>query len=321
MGEYTVEGIVLLDSISVVRKRPAMYVGDTSNGEGLHRLLWELVDEAVNEHVNGAASRIAIALEDEWVTVDDDGRGLAAVEESFTCLSAWHRTSVVGMGYTVVNALSRVLEVETHRDGRRYRMAFECGRPTTGLVDLGKTSRVGTRVRFTPDFDLFERRPWNLEQIRQRLWELACLTPGLAIVCNGEALRAPQGLAAWVNALRDLDSARPTMHVHGEHDGIRVEVALHLEGTGRHMGWANRHATPDGTHIDGFWTGVRDVFAPEMTRESARELFGPRVTAAVHVTLDEPRFATQTLERLDSPEAATAVAHVMRTHLLEASNG
>lgn len=336
MDEYTTESIVSLDSIAAVRKRPGMYVGDTSNGDGLHRILWELVDEALDEHVVGAAARVSVAIEDDCVVVSDDGRGLpvgrmpdsdtSALEVIFTTLSAWHRMggrqvdferrSLFGMGYTVVNALSRALEVETHSDGRGYRMAFERGRPTTGLVDLGETSRVGTRVRIIPDFDLFEPVPWDHPRIRRRLWDLACLTPGVAVVLNGEVFRAPQGLAAWVNAHREVESERPTVHLYGNHEGVRVEVALRwVEENGSQMAWANRHATPYGTHIHGFWTGVRDVFAPEMTPQTARELLSPRLVAAVHVTLDDPRFATQTLQRLDTPEAATAVAHVLRNQL------
>jgi len=332
LDEYTAESIVLLDSIAAIRKRPGMYVGDTLDGSGLHRMLWQLLNVCVLEHLVGAATFVSVTVEDETVVVSHNGRGLpvtpipghdvSALEAIFTWLSAWKpetgqvtlvNLSLLGTGFVVVNALSRSLEVETHTEGRRVRLAFERGRPTADLVDHGETSRTGSRIRFTPDFDLFERLPWDIAQIRERLWDLACLTPGLAFICNGEVLEAPGGLATWVG--------QPAVHLTGEHDGVHVEIALRpTETEGRQMGWANRHPTPRGAHIQGLWLGLRDVLAADIAPESIRELLGPGLLAGVHVTLEEPQFATQTLERLDTPQAATAVAHVLRTQLPDVCN-
>ena len=333
MDEYTAESIVLLDSIAAVRKRPGMYVGDTSDGAGLRVLLWELLGNCVDEHLAGRASKARVIIEDRFVTVEDDGPGIpvepvrggeSALEHVFTKLRASGGNkhphvhigeSLLGLGCVIANALSRTLEVETTRDGRRYRMAFERGRPVVGVTDLGPTERVGTWIRFEPDSEIFGTLRWDLPLVRERMFDVACLNPGLLLDFNGEALHAPEGLAHWVR-MHSSDPTVDPIHLRGEHDGIRVEVALQwVDGDGVIMAWASHFRTLEGSHVRGFWEGLAEVLAPGLTVEAARERLEPGLVAAFHADIEDPRFGSPTRDRLDTPEAATAVTHVLRSQL------
>ena len=337
MNEYTTESIVLLDGIAAIRKRPGMYVGDTSDGTGMRQVLWELVGNGVDEHLAGRASRVRISIEDRVVTVEDDGPGIpidavpgtgkTALEIVFSELRASGGDkhphvhigeSLRGLGCVIANALSKSLEVETIRAGRRYRMTFARGRALTSLVDLGETDRVGTRVRFEPDPQIFPAVHWDLPMIHERLWDVACLNPALALVLNGESMRAPEGLVSWIRARSSAPPLHPTIHLHGEHEGIAVEVAMHwVDGDGIITAWASQFRTMEGSHVRGFWAGLHEALAPELSPEAARECLQPGLVAAIHADIEDPRYGSPTRDRLETPEAATAVTDLLRTGLRE----
>ena len=227
--------------------------------------------------------------------------------------------SLHGVGCVVASALSERLEVETTRAGRRYRMAFERGRTVGALTDLGATDRMGTRIRFEPDSEVFDPLHWDLPLIRERLFDLACLNPGLAVVLNGETMRAPDGLAQWVRKHSNAPAIHPTIHLRGEHEGIRVEIALRwVDGSGGVTAWASHFRTQRGSHVRGFWAGLTEVLAPALSAEVAREYLEPGLVAAIHADIEDPRFGDPTRDRLETPEAATAIMHVLRTQLPEA---
>lgn len=333
MTEYSADSIQILDGVEAVRTRPGMYVGNTEHG-GLLELLWGVVGNAIDQHLIGRASTVRVSIEDSVVTVDDDGvgiavelvRGVPAIQTVFSTLRCGGRhdrgvvgvgASIGGAGLAVVSALSDRLEVQTTRAGRRHRQAYTRGRPTTAVEDLGPAERVGTRVRFTPDPVIFAWTQWDLTSVRRRLWELACLTPGLALVFNGETLRAPDGLAAWVRAR----AGRPWLQtsliaLDAKRDGVRTELALTWTGgAGVVSGWANRRCTEAGSHIDGFWSGLAWALAPGVSAEAAREVLAPGLVAAVQVELPEPTFRGATRGRLEAAEAAADVARLLVNEL------
>lgn len=334
MADYSADSIQLLEGVEAIRRRPGMYVGDTRDGGGLRVLLWEVVGNCVDEHLAGRATGVRVNIEDQLVTVEDDGpgipidvvpdRGKTAIEIIFTELRASSGPkhphvhigeSLRGLGCIVASALSKRLEVETTRDGRRYRMVFERGRVVGELADLGETDRIGTWIRFEPDPEIFESVHWDLPLIRDRLFDLACLDAGLVVVLNGETMQAPDGLAHWVRTHSGAPAIDP-IHLRGEHDGIRVEIAMRwIDGEGVIAAWASHFRTLEGSHVHGFWEGLAEVLTPGLMIEAAREHLEPGLVAAFHADIEDPRFGSPTRSRLDTPEAATAVTHVLRSQL------
>ncbi|NLX71335.1 MAG: DNA topoisomerase (ATP-hydrolyzing) subunit B [Clostridiales bacterium] len=220
MGEtYRANNIQVLEGLDAIRKRPGMYIGSTGL-RGLHHLLWELVDNAIDEAANGFAEKISVTLhEDNSVTVEDDGRGIPVdihdtlkipgVEVVFTQLHAGGKFNtdnysysggLHGVGASVVNALSTWLEVEVKRDGNVYRQRYEslydpqlkkvvAGKPVTGLEVIGKATGTGTKIRFRPDERIFEDIRMNFDVIAKRLRELAYLNGGVTIQLCDERVK------------------------------------------------------------------------------------------------------------------------------------
>lgn len=218
-GMYTADDIQILEGLDAVRKRPGMYIGTTSQ-RGLHHMLWEILDNAVDEAANGFANKIVITLhEDGSATVEDNGRGIPTdmhpemripgVEVVFTQLHAGGKFNseaysyaggLHGVGASVVNALSSRLEVEVYRDGKIYLQEYtstdekgHAGRPVDPLVVVGETVKHGTRVTFWPDPKIFDTTDMSYQAIRRRVRELAFLTKGLEIVVVDERQRNEEG--------------------------------------------------------------------------------------------------------------------------------
>jgi DNA gyrase subunit B len=201
--EYSAKNISVLKGLEGVRKRPAMYIGSTDT-RGLHHLVWEVVDNAVDEHLAGHAKKITVRLlTDGGVEVTDDGRGIPidehptekmpAVEVALTALHAGGKFDqqayavsggLHGVGVSVVNALSSRTEVEVTRDGSRHTIAFERGPRVDALKKAGKAKGSGTLVRFWPDGEVFETTDLDYATVAQRLRETALLNPGLEIVLD-----------------------------------------------------------------------------------------------------------------------------------------
>ncbi len=300
MSEYRAKHIAVLKGLEGVRRRPAMYIGST-DARGLHHLVWEVVDNAVDEHLAGHAGAITVRLRDDGgCEVSDDGRGipvdehptekLPAVELALTTLHAggkFDRQSYAvsgglhGVGVSVVNALSTRTEVEVVRGGHRYTIAFERGPCTDPLRTVGKRRGSGTTVRFWPDPEIFETTDLDHDTVAQRLRETALLNPGLEIVLIDErdgrsvTFRFKHGLADFV---RDLLHGReplvPTIVLHDERDWEGFPVALDVAFTwsegfhdDRLRSYVNVVRTSDGgTHEEGFrraLTGTLNRFGRE----------------------------------------------------------
>ncbi len=286
MTEYTAKHISVLKGLEGVRKRPAMYIGST-DARGLHHLVWEVVDNAVDEHLAGHAKRIVVRLlADGGCEVTDDGRGipvdlhptekLPAVELALTTLHAggkFDRQSYAvsgglhGVGVSVVNALSSRTEVEVVRGGKRHTIAFERGPRAEDLATAGKARGSGTLVRFWPDVDIFETTDLAYDTVAQRLRETALLNPGLEITLvddrdgRSETFRFKHGLTDFVRELLHGREALATpVEIHDEREWEGLPVALDVAFTwsdgfhdDRLRSYVNIVRTADGgTHEEGF---------------------------------------------------------------------
>lgn len=341
---YDASDITILEPHVSVRKRPAMYVGNIDDGEGMHQLLWEILGNAVDEHLRGGASLVSVRIDGHTVTVEDDGRGIpvdpmprysgmSVVEVVFTILSMRgslfsesphvHLTSNLwGAGAPVVAYLSSRIDVDVWREGRYYHLAYEGGKPLDGLRDLGPTERTGTRVTFTPDFTVLPELPWRRDVIARRLREIAAFNPELTIRFHHDAHRSPNGVADLVEYEARDDRALLATPLRFVRDDpyLSVDVAMQWTDSSdqRVQGFVSQAQADRGTHIDGFWDGVSRALrrvAPQqlagVRRPALRELIGRGLVAAVHVGMYHPVFGDPTKDRLESPEARRAVREVM----------
>lgn len=296
-SNYQAEHIAVLKGLEGVRKRPAMYIGDTST-RGLHHLLEEVIDNSVDEALAGYCKRIEVTIHsDGSASVADDGRGIPvdihpeegkpAVEVVMTMLHAGgkfhtgaYRVSggLHGVGVSVVNALSEWLEVWVKRDGRIWHQRYERGEAVTPLKSIGKSARTGTTVRFKPDPEIFETTEWDANRIKQRLHELAFLNPQVRFIFRDERTNEEAefhekgGLVSYVQYLnRNREALHRPIYISGvrkvEQDGkvldeISIEVALQYhEGYQEQiLSFANDVRTVDGgTHESGFKNALTRV--------------------------------------------------------------
>ncbi|MDD6666633.1 MAG: DNA gyrase subunit B [Lachnospiraceae bacterium] len=300
---YDDNSITVLQGLEAVRKRPGMYIGSTSR-KGLNHLIYEIVDNSVDEHLAGFCDTIDVTLEkDGSCTVKDNGRGIPVANHKFgipaervvfTTLHAGgkfdnnaYKTSggLHGVGSSVVNALSVYMDVEIARDGSIFHDHFERGRaalkllPDKTLPILGSTKETGTRINFLPDPEIFEKTNFNEEEVKNRLQQTAYLNPDLTINYTDlrkkepeeETFHEPEGISGFV---RDLDAnneaVTPVISFSGESDGIQVSVAFQYvnEFHENILGFCNNiYNTEGGTHITGFktiFTTVINSYAREL---------------------------------------------------------
>lgn len=288
---YGAEQIQVLEGLEAVRKRPGMYIGSTS-ARGLHHLVWEIVDNSIDEALAGHCDEINVTIEeDNSVTVIDNGRGIPvgiqekmgrpAVEVIMTVLHAGGKFGgggykvsggLHGVGASVVNALSSQLEVYVHRDGNIYLIKFERGVPVTELTIIGTTDKTGTTTHFIPDHEIFtETLEFEYDTLATRLRELAFLNKGLKITIDDKRVENKQneylyegGIKSYVehlNRTKEVVHDEP-IYIEGERDGISVEVALQYnEGyTDSIYSFANNiHTYEGGTHEFGFKSALTRV--------------------------------------------------------------
>jgi DNA gyrase subunit B len=281
--EYTGKNIQVLKGLEAVRKRPAMYIGSTDI-HGLHHLVYEVVDNSVDEALAGHCTEVEIVINDDSsVTVTDNGRGIPVdmhptqhrptVEVVMTTLHAGGKFDdktykvsggLHGVGVSVVNGLSAWLEVEIARDGTMYRQRYEKGIPTSELSQKGESLQSGTKVTFMPDIDIFGKIEYSFETLTQRLRELAFLNKDLQITLidnrgkqKKHVFEYSGGIVSFVKYLdenRKLIIEEP-IYVHSEKDGVDVEVALQYSDafTENVFAFANNINTMEGgTHLSGF---------------------------------------------------------------------
>ena len=294
-NEYGADQIQILEGLEAVRKRPGMYIGSTS-GRGLHHLVYEIVDNAVDEALAGFCTEIQVIINpDNSITVIDNGRGipvginhkagLPAVEVVFTILHAGGKFGgggykvsggLHGVGASVVNALSEWLEVEICREGKRYRQRYERGKTMYTLKEVGECApdETGTKVSFLPDKEIFqETTVYDYDVLKQRLREMAFLTKGLKIVLRDtregmereKTFHYEGGIREFVTYLNKSKEALypEIIYCEGVKDGVTVEVAMqHNDSyTENSYGFVNNINTPEGgTHIVGFRNALTKTF-------------------------------------------------------------
>ena len=292
--EYGADQIQILEGLEAVRKRPGMYIGSTSS-RGLHHLVYEIVDNAVDEALAGYCTEIQVTINpDNSITVVDNGRGIPvginhkagipAVEVVFTILHAGGKFGgggykvsggLHGVGASVVNALSEWLEVTIYREGREYKQRYERGHTMYPLKEIGAcaSDQTGTTVTFLPDKEIFEETVYDYDILKQRLREMAFLTKGLKIVLKDtredskkeNTFHYEGGIREFVSYLNKSKEALypEIIYCEGEKDGVAVEVAMqHNDSyTENSYGFVNNINTPEGgTHIVGFRNALTKTF-------------------------------------------------------------
>ena len=339
---YTAESITVLEGLEAVRKRPGMYIG-TTGSRGLHHLVYEVVDNAVDEALAGYCTRIDITLTaDGGVRVIDDGRGIPvdehpvehrpALEVVMTTLHAGGKFGgdsyavsggLHGVGVSVVNALSKRLDVEVVRDGWRHRQSYERGLPTAPIERVGKARGHGSTVTFWPDPDIFEETEFRFETLSNRMREMAFLNAGLRITLTDERDEGKSEVYEYAGGIRDfvahINASKEPVHpqivyFEGKANSHFVEVAMQWNSSYNDAvsTFANTINTHEGgTHEEGFRAALTTTinrFARNsaLLKEKDPNLSGDDVreglTAIVSVKLREPQFEGQTKTKLGNTD-------------------
>ncbi len=356
-AEYTEDSIGVLKGLEGVRMRPGMYIGDTDDGSGLHHLVYEVVDNSVDEHLAGFCSRIDVIVHfDNSVTVEDNGRGIPVgihpvegrptAELVMTSLhaggkfgGAGYKVSggLHGVGVSAVNALSDWLKLEICRDGGVYTQRYERGIPVSEFGKIGVTERLGTKVTFHPDPTIFKNvLEFSFDQLAQKLRELAYLNSGLQIVIHDERSDRRQeflfagGIATYV---ADLNSNKTTISevvsISSEHEGTQVEVSMQWNDSYSELitCFTNTIRNRDGgTHLTAFrqaMTRTINAYANEykLLKDAKGGLSGEDLreglTAVISVKVSDPKYSNQAKDKLVSSEVGTAVSAVVSEKLGE----
>lgn len=338
--EYTADQIKVLEGLDAVRKRPAMFIG-TTGSEGLHHLVYEVVDNSVDEHMAGFGETIEVTIQiDGSVMVVDNGRGIptgmhptqkkSAAEVALSMLHAGGKFEqgaykvsggLHGVGISVVNALSEWLEVEIWQDGQVFEQRYERGKPTEALNNTGKTRKRGTKIIFKPDSQIFETLEFSFDVLAQRLRELAFLNKGLAITLEDEIKEKQQtfrykgGIVSFVEHLNEAKTPlHKTIFVSVEKPDLILEVAIQYnDGYSENLySFANNINTREGgTHLVGFKAALTRTInnyanANDLLKKDTDSLTGDDVreglTAMVSVKLRNPQFEGQTKAKLGNSD-------------------
>jgi len=350
---YGSEKITVLKGMEAVRRRPAMYIGDTGS-RGLHHLVFEVVDNSVDEALAGACDHIQVTIHKNGsVSVLDNGRGIPvdihkeqkkpAVEVVMTMLHAGGKFDnkayaisggLHGVGVSVVNALSEWLEVEVYRDGKVYHQRYERGHTKTELKVTGRSSNTGTKVTFMPDKEIFKNINFSFDILSARLRELAFLNKGLAIDISDERTKKVHNFkydGGIVSFVKFLDENKTPLHkpiyVAKEGDGVQVEVALQYNDSfdDNIYSFANNINTVEGgTHLIGFKSALTRVINDYVKKNNLLKkedftLSGDDVreglTAVVSVKVKQPQFEGQTKTKLGNSEVKGIVESLVGQEL------
>ncbi len=351
---YTADSIQVLEGLEAVRKRPGMYIGST-DVRGLHHLIYEIVDNSVDEAMAGYCDFIEVRIHrDKSVTVKDNGRGIpvgihsklqkSALEVVMTVLhaggkfgSGGYKVSggLHGVGASVVNALSEYLIAEVHREGKIWRQGYQRGVPTTPVEIIGETDKTGTTITFKPDATIFSTLDYQFDTLAQRFREIAYLNKGLKITFIDDredrelTFYFEGGIVSFVRHLnknRNVLSEKP-IYIHKQLNGIDVEVAIqYTDGFNESLHtFANNINTVDGgTHLTGFRTALTRTLNDYAVKNGLLKDSDPKLTgedaregltAVVSVKLPDPQFEGQTKSKLGTAEAEKVVSSIVRDGL------
>ncbi len=347
---YEAEQIQVLEGLEAVRKRPGMYIG-SAGSRGLHHLVWEVVDNSIDEALVGACKNIEIVInEDNSVTVSDDGRGFPvglhpklkkpAVEVALTILHAGSKFGgggykvsggLHGVGVSVVNALSEELEVEVKRDGNIYYQRYERGKAVSELSIIGKSKSTGTKVTFKPDRELFDELVYSFEILEHRVRELAFLNRGIKLVLKDKrnnkekTFQYEGGIVSFVEYLnKNKGPLYPKpLYINANKDDVIVEVAMQYTGSFNENVYSfcnNINTIEGGTHTTGFRNAVTKAINDysrkyKFIKENESNLIGEDaregLTAILNIKVIDPQFEGQTKTKLGNPEIRSIVEGIV----------
>ncbi len=352
--EYTADNIQVLEGLEAVRKRPGMYIGDTDDGSGLHHMVYELVDNAIDEALAGYCDQVTVIIhDDDIVTVEDNGRGIpvdmhkkegiSAAEVIMTKLHAGGKFDqnsykvsggLHGVGVSVVNALSEWLKLEIKRDGELFTQEYRRGVPIEPLEMVGKAKHSGTKLTFSPDEDIFAGTTFSYDILSQRLREQAYLNAGVKIVIMDERdnKRHDFDFEGGINSfVRDLNKNKQALHPepihikkHVEEEGIQVEVSLQWNDSYNTtvFCYTNNIRNKDGgSHLSGMRAALtRTVNTYGVSNNLLKEtLSGDDIreglTAVLSIKMPDPKFSSQTKGKLVSNEIKGTVESVINERL------
>jgi DNA gyrase subunit B len=352
--KYTAESIKVLKGLEAVRKRPAMYIGSTGP-EGLHHLVYEVVDNSVDEALAGCCTEVEVVIHvDNSITVTDNGRGIpvemhkkekkSAAEVVMTILHAGGKFDqksykvsggLHGVGVSVVNALSKRLDLEVKRDGGIFSQSYERGIPVAKLKQIGKTKKTGTKVTFWADEDIFESVEYNFEILAQRMRELSFLNKGLKIAISDERANKShefqykggiREFVEYLNQSKQTINPKPIMF-EGEREKVYVDLALQYN-----MSYAdtiysfvnNINTTEGGTHLIGFKAALTrslNTYASShnLLKDLSENITGDDcregLTAVLSIKLHDPQFEGQTKTKLGNSEVKGIVESIVNEQL------
>ncbi len=340
-NKYEAEQIQVLEGLEAVRKRPGMYIGSTGP-RGLHHLVYEIVDNAIDEALAGYCNNIDVTIHpDNSVTVVDDGRGIPvgmhpkmnkpAVEVAYTILHAGGKFGgggykvsggLHGVGASVVNALSEWLEIEVKVDGKIHKLSFSRGKTVTPLEVVGNTRTTGTKVTWMADTQIFETIEYEFETLSQRLRELAFLNKGLKITLTDERVEKTEvyqyngginEFVLYVNRNKEVLHESP-IYIEGTREDVIIEIALQYNDTYNEniFSFANNIDTVEGgVHVVGFKTALTRAindyarkfgFLKESDKNLSGEDTREGITAVISVKVTDPQFEGQTKTKLGNTE-------------------
>jgi len=347
---YGAGSIQVLEGLDAVRKRPGMYIGDTSV-RGFHHLIWEVVDNAIDEAMAGFCKNINITIHvDNSVTVEDDGRGIptdmhptekmSALEVVLTKLHAGGKFNndtykvsggLHGVGVSVVNALSEKLVVEVKREGKVFEQTYEKGKPKAPVKEIGKSQKTGTKITFKPDTEIFEVKEFSFDTVSNRLRELSFLNRGIKVILSDERTEKVQeffsdgGLKSFVEY---LNRAKTKIHEHviyfyAEATGIYLELAMQWNDGYKEniFTFANNINTIEGgTHLAGLKTALtkcmnKYIESSGVGKDLGESIIGEDIreglTGVISVKIPNPQFEGQTKTKLGNSEVKGMVENLL----------